>query len=112
MKNLKATKSKKVSRYRAMSPGQFARATAKYDQENLNFEGLAVPHEMQAALDRGMKRGRGRPVKGQGAVPVQITLERGLLADADEYAQKKGMSRSELIALCLRKVIAPKKRSA
>jgi len=112
MKNLKNSKSQMVPRYRAMSARQLAQATKQYDQENLDMKGVPVPASMQAALDRVMKRGRGRPVKGQGAAPIQITLERSLLADADKYARQKGMSRSELIALCLRKVITGNKKIA
>jgi hypothetical protein len=112
MKNSKSTKSQTIPRYRAMSARQLTQATKQYDRENLDMKGVPVPPAMQTALDRVMKRGRGRPIRGQGAAPIQITLERGLLADADKYAQKMGMSRSELIALCLRQVIEGKKKIA
>src|SRR5437868_9822862 len=90
------TKGKMIARYRTMNASQLAQATKEYDRENLDMKGAPVPPAMQAALDRVMKRGRGRPVKGRGAAPIQITLERSLLADADQYAQEQGMSRSEL----------------
>ena len=97
-----------VPRYRTMTRKQLAAATREFDQEDLDFDGKAPTPEMQAAHDRVMKRGRGRPVKGDGAAPVQITLERGLLREVDKFAQAKGMSRSELIALSLRTVMKKK----
>jgi hypothetical protein len=50
-------------------------------------------------------RKRGRPRVGQGSERIVISVERGLLADADALAQKSKQSRSQLIALALRQVI-------
>jgi hypothetical protein len=94
-----------------MTREQLAAATKAYDREDLDMDGQTPTPGMQAAHDRVMNRGRGRPVKGEGAAPVQITIERGLLKQVDDYAQAKGMSRSELIAVVLRKEIK-RKRSA
>ena|SRR5260221_14627888 len=101
-------KGKMAPRYRTMTREQLAAATKAFDREDLDMDGQTPMPGMQAAHDRVMKRGRGRPVKGHGAVPVQITLERGLLKEVDEFAQAKGMSRSELIALGLRAVMKRK----
>jgi len=40
----------------------------------------------------------GRPRVGQGAKRINISMEKGLLKSADEYARKKGMSRARFIA--------------
>ena len=49
---------------------------------------------------------------GQGAKRVLITVERGLLADADKAARSRKVSRSELIALGLRMAIRGTKKIA
>ena len=54
------------------------------------------------------KRGRGRPSKapGQKAVRVLLTIQPPLLAEADAFARRHGLSRSELFARSLRVVFA------
>jgi hypothetical protein len=70
--------------------------------EKVRIEQMA--HEARAKI--------GRPVVGQGATSVLVSIERGLLTDADRYAEEQGMSRSELIAAGLRKIIKGRRRSA
>jgi hypothetical protein len=45
-----------------------------------------------------VKKRLGRPRRGEGAKPVNVTIERGLLARADEYAHRNGLTRSQVIA--------------
>ena len=54
------------------------------------------------------KRGRGRPSRapGQKAVRVLLTIQPPLLAEADAFARRHGLSRSELFARGLRIVFA------
>ena len=47
----------------------------------------------------------GRPKIGKGSVKVMISVEAGLLAAVDKFADKTGKARSELIAEGLRLVI-------
>jgi hypothetical protein len=51
---------------------------------------------------RAAKKKRGRPMVGKGAERIQITVERSLLDEADTYAKRRHISRSELIAQGLR----------
>jgi len=51
---------------------------------------------------RQAKRGRRRLRVGSGTERIQITVERSLLAEADDLAERKHISRSELIAQGLR----------
>ncbi len=44
------------------------------------------------------KRSLGRPKRGRGAKPVNITVERGLLERADAYAERHGLTRSQVVA--------------
>jgi len=52
-----------------------------------------------AALHRQIRRrGRGRPKIGKGSKLVAVTLELGLLEQADRFAKRNKMKRSEMIA--------------
>jgi hypothetical protein len=51
----------------------------------------------------GVRRAmKGRPRVGRGAARVQVTVERGLLEEADAYARRNGMTRAQLIARGIR----------
>jgi hypothetical protein len=50
----------------------------------------------------------GRPVVGQGAKTIAVTIERGLLARADRYAKQHDLKRAELIAHGLQLVLKRK----
>jgi len=93
-----------------MNISQLARATREFDLEH-EPRFLAPPAAEKRRHDtliRKIKRRRGRPRVGEGAQRVQITMERSLLSQADRFARANGLSRSELIALCLTPVIAKK----
>ena len=94
--------------YAQMSTAELAAATAEYDRE---WTGCGLPGKpltaAQRALHRRAKR-RGRPTVGKGAKRVLITVERSLLAEADAYAKKHKMNRSQLIAASLRRTMSPK----
>ena len=55
---------------------------------------------------RAARKKRGRPPVGNGAERIQITVERTLLAEADDLARRQQISRSELIARSLRMALA------
>lgn len=50
-------------------------------------------------------RARGRPKVGKGAQRIMVTVERGLLSEADAFAKRRQMSRSQLIAEGLKQVM-------
>jgi len=60
----------------------------------------------ERALWERAKRRRGRPMNGNGAAVISISLERSLLSASDKLAKKKGITRSNLIARGLRAIIA------
>lgn len=62
------------------------------------------PELPQAALEMHVVR-MGRPKVGDGSARIQVTLERRLLARADEYAIEHGMTRSQLIARGLKGIL-------
>lgn len=51
------------------------------------------------------KRKAGRPKIGRGTTNVSVSLEKSLLREADRYARRHGMSRSQLIAQGVRALI-------
>ncbi len=78
-----------------MSAAELAEATREFDAP----QALAKGRRMTAgerAEERVLRRGR--PRIGQGARKISISLERGVLREADALARKRGVKRSELIA--------------
>src|SRR5882724_11927472 len=68
----------------------------------------AESRPLNAAERRQWKRFKkklGRPKIGKGTKSVSISLEKSLLHQADRFARRAGMSRSELIAQGVRAVI-------
>jgi hypothetical protein len=47
----------------------------------------------------------GRPKVGKGARTISLTVEKGLLEQADAFAKRHGLSRAQLVARGLRAVI-------
>src|SRR5262249_54474211 len=86
------------------------------------LERLAEPFEKEFVATRPLTKAmraqeqrakRGRPPGGEGAEKVLVTLERGLLRDADSYARSHDKNRSQLIAEALRAMIhGQRKRKA
>ena len=51
-------------------------------------------------------RQRGRPKLGKGAEVVAVSIERGLLEQADAYARQHGLGRSEVFVLGIKAVLS------
>lgn len=100
-------------RYGRMTKDELREATKQYDAEMINPQPVGTSPDVKARHDRAIasaraasvKRKRGRPVVGQGSTAILISMEKGLLADADAFAKAKDMSRSELVATGLRLLI-------
>jgi len=97
---------KKPKAYDQMTTAELRDATKEYD-EPFAADRQARPLTLaQRALHRrAARRARGRPRIGQGATKLYISMERGLLKEADRFAKEHGMSRSELIANGVRALI-------
>jgi hypothetical protein len=87
-----------------MTAEQLARATKKYEAPFGGWEEFKPLTAKDRQIHR-LARRRGRPRIGRGAAKVYISMEKDLLKEADSYARKHGMSRSELIATGVRAVI-------
>jgi hypothetical protein len=103
-KNPKPSKVDVAAAVRA-SGAEFDRFTALSDSEktceaeaaaNATHSRALTPAERE--LWKKAKRSLGRPKRGRGAKPVNITVERGLLERADAYAQRHGLTRSQVVA--------------
>jgi hypothetical protein len=96
-------------RYQDLSLAALRAATREFDAPMPGVPGKPLSPRARAAHKRVIAK-RGRPTIGAGAERVTTTIERGLLRDADAYAQSRGMSRAEMIAAGLQLVMAQKKR--
>ena len=72
--------------------------------ENLSTWLPTIGHEISEVVV--VRKPRGRPLIGGGSVRVQATLERRLLARTDEYAGRNGVTRSQLIARGLERLLS------
>jgi hypothetical protein len=78
-----------------MTPPELAAASAQFDQPGA-FERVRPMTPTERAQERALRRGR--PKIGKGARKISISLERGVVREADALARKQGLKRSELIA--------------
>ncbi len=90
------------------TPDERAKATDEFDQEFVVDTFHSMSPADRIAWNR-LKRKRGRPRVGKGAKVIAVSLEKGLLAQCDRLAKKKGVSRASLIARGLKRVIAAEK---
>lgn len=70
-----------------------------------------LTREQRADWARRRKK-MGRPKIGQGHRIVSVSLEAGLLKEADAYAKRHGLKRAQLVAQGLRTVMAGTERDA
>jgi hypothetical protein len=101
-KNTDASKktSGKRKPWTKMTADELSEATKEFDHGVDLDETRPLSPENQAWWDRA-KRG-GRPKVGKGSRPVLITVEKGLLEQADAFARAKGLNRSQLFAKSVR----------
>ncbi|MGB7159327.1 MAG: hypothetical protein WBD40_14760 [Tepidisphaeraceae bacterium] len=104
-------------RFMAMTPAQRDADVAQYDRED-----LTPPRPVSAAdtalhrraAARGARTARakiGRPTIGAGAKIVPVTIERGLLKEADAFAKQHQLKRSQMVAQGLRLVMEQAKKA-
>ena len=89
---MKHKRSKPLTR---MNTAELARATAEFEEPMIieTFRPLsAAERGAWLRATRGNGKGKQKPAQ------VRVTLEPGLLREADALARKRGLSRSELIA--------------
>jgi hypothetical protein len=86
--------------YDRMTTAKLRAATAEYDREQPGVVGKPLTPAQRKAFRATAKRGR--PRVGRGADKVLLSIERGLLNQADALAKRRKLNRSQLFAAALR----------
>ena len=94
----KQTKHKSFTK---MTAQELSDATRQFDAAPLPDSAGRSMTAKERGQWRRLKRGRGRPTQGKGAVNVLISFERGRLERADELARSLGVGRSRLSAMLI-----------
>jgi len=90
------------NRFMAMTDAQRDAEVAKFDKEDL-APGKALTKSERNRFEKAVQRGR--PRLGLGAEKIRISVERGLLMKTDQLAKRLHVTRSQLIADGLRKLL-------
>lgn len=75
------------------------------DPNKLRAESKPLTAVDRARWNRFRKKA-GRPKVGQGAKVISLSVELGLLKEADAYAKRNGFTRAELVARALRSIVS------
>jgi hypothetical protein len=86
-----------MEKFLALSDAEKDAEVAPFERE-IPFSETRPLSAAQRKIWRKYKRRIGRPMIGQGAKTVAVTIERGLLQRADAYAKRHDLKRAELIA--------------
>lgn len=87
---------KPAKRYQDMNTQELAEATKEFNREFI--ADLARPMNPDERAQERRADTRGRPTVGKGSEKINITIERGLLKQADRLARRERVSRSQIIA--------------
>jgi hypothetical protein len=101
---------KKISEYErfmALSDAQKDAEVAIYDKfpQGHPSKPLRKSDRTMHAAARARGRAVGRPMVGKGAKIVPVSIERGLLKQADTFARRHKLKRSQMVAQGLRLVM-------
>jgi hypothetical protein len=101
---------KKISEYErfmALTDAQKDAEVAVYDKHPEGFPSKPLRESDKTLHRLARARGRavGRPMVGKGAKIVPVSIERGLLKEADSYARRHKLKRSQMVAEGLRLVM-------
>lgn len=107
MKDRRASRELTGEIFDAMSATQ---KQAVYDEiDSMSREELLAKLRPASPADIARAQGivrRGRPKIGKGTRQISITVEAGLLKEAEAYSRRNGLKRSELISQALRQMLA------
>ena len=100
---------KKRKPYWEMNERELAAATREYDKPMPGLPGrplTAADKKLHRAVAATARRKAGRPVKGEGSEVVAVSVERGLLKQADAWAKRRKLGRSQLFTEALKSLLA------
>ena len=92
-----------IEQFIALPDGEKERIAAEYDKEFVPTRPLTASERRQWGKAR---RKIGRPKKGEGAATVAVSIERGLLKQADALAKRRKVGRSQLFTEGLQAVLS------
>jgi hypothetical protein len=96
MKTAKKTSSP-YEKFAALTPAQKEAVYDECDDPDVALRSKPMSPRMRKLWGAAKRKG-GRPRIGRGAARVLISIERGLLEDADAFARRQRLSRSELFS--------------
>jgi len=91
---------KRTKEYTEMTTRELAEATKEFDLESPIPPGKPLTPAQRARFEAA-RRG-GRPVTGEGAQVISLSVEKGLLRRTDAAARKNRVSRAQFVAQALR----------
>ena len=86
-----------------MTADELAEATRAFDEDFAFLKGRPLTKRERALHVRARKRGR--PLIGQGAEKVRVSIERELLARSDAFARRHKITRSQMVTRGLKAVL-------
>jgi len=104
MKPTKKTPSP-YAKFAALSPAQKEAVYNDCDDPNVALGSKPLSPRMEKLWEIARRKG-GRPRIGRGAARVLISIERGLLEDADAFADRQRLTRSELFSRGVKAMLA------
>jgi len=91
--------------YWEMKPEELAAATKEFDEPFVADQSRPLTPAEQEDWQK-VSRKRGRPKVGQGFKRVSVSLEQGLLKRVTDFAKKRRISRSTLVAKALEQALS------
>ena len=104
MKRIKKNPSP-YQKFESLSADEKEHIYSECDGPQVALRARPLSSRMKTLWNRAKNKG-GRPRVGRGATRVLISIERGLLENADALARRHRMSRSELFSQGVRAVLA------
>jgi hypothetical protein len=104
MKRSKKTSSP-YEKFAALSEAQKEAVYNDCDDPDIALRSRPMSARMKKLWETAKRKG-GRPRIGRGAARVLVSIERGLLEDADAFARRRCMTRSELFSRGVKAVLA------
>ncbi|MDB5331786.1 MAG: hypothetical protein JWP03_2937 [Phycisphaerales bacterium] len=84
--------------YDRMTTAELREATKQFDEPFVALRNSRPLTSRQKQIHRSAKNRGGRPQIGKGAKVISVSVERGLLDRADDFAKKTGLTRAQLVA--------------
>src|SRR5687768_5284704 len=93
--------------YSRMNTAELREATKEFDREHVGVIGkpLTKAQRQLHRKARDLAKKIGRPKVGEGVKVISLSVEQGLLRQADALAKRRKVSRAELVADALRIVL-------